>query len=282
MIIKGTILDDVTGSPISGWYAVVNDGDFSVVQPFKQFGADGSFTVDLNAQQGLAVSATTPDITESYVFLHSLFSGTTGGTIQEADFTVNYQTGSNKSLYAVAGLGALLLLTQKDIRRRKTVSGVEPKTVQTGLLIVGGLIGLTVVNKVLEKLGILKSEAEKEIDTLQSNSQNFWNPNFWQQVNPSGVNWTNPITEDQAATYAKQIHDSFGITTPKGGGVPEGIIRSVSSQATVSFIAWEFQKIYGSDLLEFLRHPGGIFPWDGLSDDSILQLTNFIKTLPQF
>lgn len=197
-------------------------------------------------------------------------------------FDVGLEKSKNLLPLMLVGVG-IIAFSQMAVKgkKRRKVGAVDPGTVKTAIYITGGIIGFTIVKSILEKLGLWKSKEKKELDDMTSSANNFWNPNWWQTINPNGLPYNHPLTESQAKTLIQQIKNSFGILNDDPENV-KAVFKSLYTKANASFLAWEFQKTDGTDLLSYLRNGGGILPWDGLSDADVLEITTYVNSLPNF
>lgn len=197
-----------------------------------------------------------------------------------ATFDVDLSKTKSFVPYLIGG-AALAIVAMNAGKKKKKVGAISTNEVTVAIYIAGGLIGFTILKSTLEKFGIWKSAATRAIDQLNASSNNFWSPNYWQQINPNGLPYQNALTEDQAMDYLHTIHNAFGILTDDREAVT-GVFKALKTKANASWLAYINQKNYGSDLLTFLRNGGGVLPWDGLSDADIVAITNYINSLPNF
>ena len=184
-----------------------------------------------------------------------------------------YEKGVNPIvLAAFAGAAALLILRKKKIKK---VSGIDAKQV---LLIGGGVVGISILSKILTGLGIWKSADSRELDNASTNPNSFWSPNFWHNK-PADVSWTYALSAAEAKQYASQIYDAFGFFNDCEE-CAIGVFKLLRTKANVSYIAEAFQLMYGQDLLTFLR--GGSWPQDRLSDSDVATINSYVKNLPDY
>lgn len=179
-----------------------------------------------------------------------------------------YLKPNNKNELILLGLSGLLLLNSKN--EKKKIGKIETKDI---LMIGAGVIGFTILNKILQTFGIWKSPETKALDNIVNDSGSFWNPNYYKQFS----SYSYAITTDQAAQYAKQIYDSFGMFNDCEECV-KGVFRQLRTKANVSFLSEIFYRLYGQDLITWLR--GGIWPQDRLSDSDVNEINNFLSKLP--
>lgn len=179
------------------------------------------------------------------------------------------ETGSSVSPLLILAIGGAALLYMK---KNKKVGKLQTADIMPIFLLVGGMIGFSVIQKVLTSLGLWGGgDVTNEI----SDPNSSWKPSYWQQF----TSFTYAITEAQAADMASTIYNAFGVLSDDFNAVL-GIISQMRTKANVSFLSWEFQKQYGVDLLSFLTDGGGILPWDGLSAKHMTQLITYVHNLP--
>lgn len=270
MTFSGTILTE-TGIPLQGAFYALIDGDNPgiLASEIRTTGSDGRFSI--NAPSDHYFLNVYADGFQSLVFSYADLIALNGNLILK-------KKASPVLLIAAAGLIAAGTFGRNATKNRRSV-GAVPSEVQTAAYIAGGLIVYNLGNKLLQKFGLVSSPDTKTVLSLSSNPGSPWNPNFWQSA-PGGY-YSFAFTESQAGELAKQIYNAMGLFSDN----VEQIFASVKqcrTQANLSFIAWKFQKMYGSDLLTYLRNGGGILPWDGISDAEIVSLNNYITSLPKY
>jgi hypothetical protein len=164
-------------------------------------------------------------------------------------------------------LGAVALYRKKS----RKVGALSSSDIMPIFLIVGGVIGLTLVIKLLKKLGLLPGLAPNE----ENNPNSPWKPTYWQTF----TTYTYALTESVAKQFSANIYNAFGVFSDDYSAILN-VFSQMKTKANVSFLAWEFQKQYGVDLLAFLQDGGGILPWDGLSSDHMDNLIKLVDKLP--
>lgn len=180
-------------------------------------------------------------------------------------------------LAAVALVGGALLLSKKKSSLRG-VGKIDSGTVKTGALIIGGVIAFSVIKKLLEKLGVWDSADSKALDAASEDPNSWWSPGYW-KTKPSYVSYTNRITSTTASQYAKRIYDATGAFNDDEDAI-KSVFTSLPSRAAGSFVADQFQQLYGQDLLKFLR--GGSWPQDRLSDSDVNEINRYVFNLPKY
>lgn len=143
------------------------------------------------------------------------------------------------------------------------------------LLIGAGAVALVyfgVLNPLLQFLGIKDTAQTRELDSAATAPDSFWNPNFWRSRSNAML-----LRVADAERLAKEIWDAFGAFNDCEECVI-GVFKSLRFQTQASFLAYTFQRMYGQDLLTFLR--GGSWPQDRLSDADVSEINRFINNLP--
>lgn len=143
------------------------------------------------------------------------------------------------------------------------------------ILVGAGAVALVyfgLLNPVLKFLGIKESTETRELETASVSPNSFWNPNFWSLQEGATI-----LRVAVAEQLAKDIWDAFGAFNDCEECVI-GVFKTLRFQTQASFLAFTFQRMYGQDLLTFLR--GGSWPQDRLSDADVSEINRFINNLP--
>jgi len=141
------------------------------------------------------------------------------------------------------------------------------------LLIGGGLIAFTAIKRLLIAGGIAAGPGTKAASVNITDPGSYWKPQYYKRV---GGRFLKRSTTE---SYAKQIHDAFGIFQDDFNSVMAAFSK-MPTKTAVSFLSEVFQDKYKEDLLSFLTNGGGILPWDGLSDNQLKTLIAFTDKLP--
>lgn len=152
--------------------------------------------------------------------------------------------------------------------------------IKAGIVIGGGvLVYKLVVKPVLSKLGLL-SDANKAAGTTLS----AWDVNFWKNA-PAG---SLILTTAASNAYAKDIYSYPGLIWDDYS-IVIGTLKKLKTQSQVSFLADVFLKNYKLDLYQYLVDGdkggflfGGSLPADGLSDEHLTQINDYVKSLPKY
>lgn len=144
--------------------------------------------------------------------------------------------------------------------------------------IIGILLAIFVVIKLLQKIGIIKTSAEKKQEKLEVSSLSdlrtdaHFNPDFL-----TGKTY-NPLGQNLALTYANTIHGSIYGTTWFGklGTNAEKIFSTFSmlkNKMNIAEVAKEYLSEYERDLRADILN--------NLTDEHIADLNIIINTLPE-
>lgn len=168
----------------------------------------------------------------------------------------------------VAGIGFAYVLSDN-----KKVGALSSEQVKTGLYITGGIIGLSLVKQLFDKLGLGADPAAG--DATDPGSP--WKPTYWQQFS----SYSYAINQQQAEQFAKTIHDSFTVMQDDFNRI-KSVFFALRTKANVSYLSYIFTAVYNEDLLSFLGNGGGILPWDGLSQTQMQTLIDYVNNLPKY
>lgn len=196
--------------------------------------------------------------------------------------TIYFEKGvGTEILFTAAGLAALLAFYYS--RKNKKVGAFDAKKGEGIILVialgVSAFLAYKLVKKILDFLGVTKSEASQGLDNASTNPNAFWNPNFWQTIKPANAAYSYAISYDTAAEWAKTLYDSFGIFNDNEEQAI-GVFKQCRTQANASYLCYVFQHLYGEDCLSFLR--GGWWPQDRLSDADVYTINNYVNALPKY
>ena len=149
---------------------------------------------------------------------------------------------------------------------------IDPNTLIIAGVAVGGYL---VVRKVLVSLGLAGGRGAKEVQQQLQDPLSPWKPAFWKRK-PATI-----LTRATAENYAKKVYDALNWYADDTAAV-SGVFSALKTQAQVSFLADVFNQKYNADLLTYLQEGSDTFPWNGLSDDELLRITNLVDRLPQY
>jgi hypothetical protein len=181
--------------------------------------------------------------------------------------------------WAVAIL-ALAVIANKEGKR--SVNGVAKQKINradiiTAAMIVAGVMGFSIIKKLLVKLGIFEGEGQHSVEDENTNLNSPWKAAFYKAA-PNGALLITTATADYLSS---QVHNAFGIFEDDFNQIMAAF-RQLKTQSQISFLADRFAIKYGEDLLTFLTNGGGILPWDGLNDKHLKQITDYVKALPKY
>ena len=169
----------------------------------------------------------------------------------------------------------LLIPSALLLKEKKKVGKIDKGDVQTGLLIAGGIIGISVITKLLNAFGLGPGAGSAE----QEDPNSAFKPNyFWTNGSPTRQQWLNEH-HNVFWNYCYDIYNAFTVAYDDFEAIMN-VFNQLQTKTDVSYLAGRFSARYGVDLLSFLKNGGGILPWDGLSDTHIKQLLNYVKNLP--
>lgn len=169
----------------------------------------------------------------------------------------------------VVGNPAAAAVVMKNLNLQKVSPTVK--------IVAGGVL-LFFIYKTLVWFGVLRGGDTISLDNASTNPNSFWSPNFY-KTKPDYVQWTAPITYNQAVYLARQIYDAFGwINDNEEQAI--AVFKSFRAQSSVSYLADVFAQQYGQDLLTFLR--GGNWPQDRLSDADVQNINAYVSRLPKY
>jgi len=162
--------------------------------------------------------------------------------------------------------------------KKKKVGALTVEKIKPFLLIAGSVVGFTLLQQLLQKLGIWKTTDERTLDAAATDVNSWWNPEFWKSK-PLSVSYTSPITLSTAQLYARQIYDSFNWLNDCEE-CAKAVFKRLPSQAAGSYVSFAFNTLFGMDLLDFLR--GGVWPQDRLSSADINEINRYVLSLPKY
>lgn len=171
-------------------------------------------------------------------------------------------------------LALVAVVVYESNKGKKKVGKIETSTI---LFVGSGLIGFSIVKKLLESLGIWQGEGVKKTKEEQTNPNSPWKPEFYKAA-PTG---STIFTMASAQTLAAQIHGAFTIFQDDFNKIFAAFTQC-KTQSQVSFLADVFQQKYGEDLLSFLTDGGGIMPWDGLNSGHMKTILDYVSNLPKY
>jgi len=164
-------------------------------------------------------------------------------------------------------------------QKKNKIGGIGKVETKDVMLIGGGLLALTVVNKILVALGLSKGKGGANVATELANPNSPWKPAFYKSI-PAGTNYYT-LTAYGGEAFSKKIYGAFTLFKDNFDTIMS-VFNQLQAKSQVSVLSEYFYNIYTRDLLTFLTDGGGIMPWDGLSDSQFLTLTTYVKNLPDY
>lgn len=140
-------------------------------------------------------------------------------------------------------------------------------------------IGAILVGLKVAKATNLFGNPDKNLnDALQDDPVNFWSANYYQTLG-----WTQ-AKKDAVYLRAKPAarilkNDVFGYFSDDFAKA-YAAIKTMQTQAEISFLVHVFYYEYGEDLYTFLRN-GNWTPGSGLSDTNMATINRYIQNLPK-
>jgi hypothetical protein len=144
------------------------------------------------------------------------------------------------------------------------------------IITTASVVGLFVVYKVLERLGIIQSSEEiKEAKELKKNltnleSSNYWDFNKFLSTVPQG---TLVLTQGGASAYADDIWNAKGVFNDDEDKV-FAVFRAMKTQSQVASLAKRFNQKYSKDLYTFIR---GFF-----NDEEMITVKKLLDAKPKY
>ncbi len=146
------------------------------------------------------------------------------------------------------------------------------------------LIYFLAVKPLLEKMGVIQSPGTKLIEDETNNLESPFNPAFWRKyyyTKGAAANGRKPLNDamiKKQKANAVFVFDAFGILADDRSKVIS-IFKGMKNQSEVSLLSDLFTQKYKVDILERLKRGRGFSPLDGLSNDDLLIILNYVKKL---
>lgn len=156
----------------------------------------------------------------------------------------------------------------------------NPNTVKA-IAVGGGLLLLydILIQPILEALGIVKSDAEKNIDAAMVDPKNAFNPNYWQTIPLSAQ--SRIMSHNDIMSIAWTIYNSVGLSNDDFNSM-FGAVKKLQTKADVSFLAYTFNdQQMGGDLLTWLLGTN-MWPNDHFSADQVNTVLEYVNKLPNY
>lgn len=257
--VEGYIRDNVTKEIIPGTIQLVaNASGLALTDPYFVVNGNYSAYTDQSPFE-VAVKFMAPGYAEKKVQV---------STLQNSPDVLL----SKKSGFPLIALAIIPLVLMNN--KKKKVNGIGAIDTNTIMTIGLGVLmvkGFNLLGGIFDKFGFGTDPTKDE----RSNPDSPWKPGYWQRF----TTFSYAINETTAKDMCKTIHNAFTLVNDDFNAI-NGVFSLLRTKANVSFLAWEFQKIYNEDLLSFLTDGGGILPWDGLSTAHLKILISYVKKLP--
>lgn len=152
-------------------------------------------------------------------------------------------------------------------------------------LVIGGILGLILVNKVLVAFGLAKGQGTQMYETEVSDANSAFNTAYWRNFYYSGgtqPNGRKPITTaliNRAKQAAKTMVNAFGYVTDDEDEVIQAI-QLCGTKAIVSLMAFYIANDYKTSLLGLLKYGKNVMPENGLSESELQNIITMVKRLP--
>jgi hypothetical protein len=184
-------------------------------------------------------------------------------------------TAPSKTQNAALPLLLIAALAAASTSKNKSISGIKPGDA----ILVGGavvaVLGLDIVKKLLESVGLWKSKDVKEVQDEIENPNSPFSPNFWKTA-PAG---SLLLTTQTMADMLKTLKNAFGFFDDNEAAAT-GVFKQMKTQSQVSFFSDYFTKNEKADLLTWLR--GSSWPNDRLSAAELNEIIQFVNKLPKY
>jgi hypothetical protein len=177
-------------------------------------------------------------------------------------------------LILAAAVGVIWWYFGKKKKNRLGGFDIDKKDIISIFWLVGGVISFGLIKRLLESLGIWKSQDSKDLDNASMNPNSFWSPTYYLQFS----SYSYAIYRTDAERWAREIYDAMGAFDDCEECVIGVIRNNIRTKANMSYLCAVFQDLYGQDLLTWLR--GGFWPKDRLSDADVAVINNYVSKLP--
>lgn len=139
---------------------------------------------------------------------------------------------------------------------------------------------------ILDALGITKSGTDKNIDYQSSSPDSPFNSNFWQRymyyqdsMQPKGRKLVTSSIVERINTAIKGLVNGFGYFSDNEDEII-GAVKLMRSKAEISLLSWYLYIKFKRDLLRYLQEGRGVLPQNGLSDNDMKIVLNYVNKLP--
>lgn len=285
MQVSGYIVDYETGEPLGGATVRITDYSNAVTKAQTVANDNGYYVINADANDlvlfthvGYAPLLVTPP---DAVNLGTVGLNKQTETLPEVVVTPGANT---KYLLLLLALAIVIMVSRKKKKVGQATAALATgallkdkwtRYVILGIVVIVSIKVLGLFDRLLEMLGLKKSEDTQKLDEAATDPGSWWNPTFWK----SGPPGTLILKMETARQYAKRIYNAMGIFDDNEEEV-KAVFRNMQTQSQASFLCDVFQQEYNIDCLNFLR--GGMWPKDRLSDADVNEITNYVNNLPQY
>lgn len=142
---------------------------------------------------------------------------------------------------------------------------------------------------IFNKLGITKSNADRIRDREIEKEDSPFKMSYWKKyfksnppVSGGGNRTVSTAEEKRLKGVAFNIYTAFGLLTDDEAKVV-GAFYSLKTKSAVSMVALYFYQLTkGKDLLTYLGKGQDTLPQNGLSDDDLSIIINYVNKLPNY
>ena len=142
------------------------------------------------------------------------------------------------------------------------------------------IYGTKFLKSFFEELGLIQTKQGKEYDQMLSDSDSFWNGNYWKKIAPKKP--VHILTEANANSLYKEIYNSFGIFDDDETRIYAAFKYYIKYKSQLSYFSYWLQKNKDLDLLRWLHGTNFGPVGDHLSVSEIGVITDYVKGLPNY
>lgn len=138
------------------------------------------------------------------------------------------------------------------------------------LLIIAGIFGVAYFGgrKILQSFGLISDQRETR-DLRELQSENYFNPTYWQQFGAGAL----ILTESDAKRYSDTIKDAYGIFNDDENAI-YAVFELLKTKSQVSYLALKFNQYYNISLLGYLQ--------SFLNDAELAKVAGIINKKPKY
>ena len=165
-----------------------------------------------------------------------------------------------------------------------TLDNKQKELITIGAILAGVIVVVLIGKKLADivggiggKLGITDTKEDKAsaAAVLTAQSKDYFSPSFYKTAPPGTM--VNLMTVNNANIKSQNIYNAIGTFTDNEDQI-SGAFNNLSTKSQVSFLAENFKKNYGLDLLNFLKNK-----LDTTSQkETLTTILNRLDKLPNF